>query len=63
MKLENIQEVIRQIDYWNRNKITIGFEITAGTVENWTQDCEPGTTGSRKAAAVWIETAEKERKT
>ena len=34
MKLENIQEVIRQIDYWNRNKITTGFEITAGTVEN-----------------------------
>ncbi len=38
--------------YRDRNKITTGFEIAAGTVENGTKDCESGAEGSRKTAAV-----------
>ena len=44
-----------------KNKIATGFEITAGTVKNWTQDCESGTAGNGKTTAVWTETVEKER--
>ena len=47
----------------DRNKIATGFEITAGTVKNWTQDCEPGTEGSGETTTVWTETTEKERET
>ena len=33
-------------------RITAGFEITAGAVENGTQDYKPGAAGSRETAAV-----------
>lgn len=38
--------------YRDRNENATGFETTAGAVENWTQNCNLETMGSREMAAV-----------